>query len=213
VADPILALLGDSILDNAPYTAPEPDTTSHLVRLLAPNWPVVRLALDGATMSGIRAQLAELGDRPAVAVLSVGGNDATEHVGILDREAASAAEVLDELVSIAETFARRYEEVARSVADAADRTVLCTIYNVQLDPPSHARLARTPIALLNDQIVSVAARLGLDVLELRSVCTEPGDFVLQIEPSPRGARKIAEAIAGVVRRVGLQRAAVYAARS
>lgn len=30
------------------------------------------------------------------------------------------------------------------------------------------------------------ARLGLEVLELREVCTEPEEFVLEIEPSARG---------------------------
>ena len=32
MAAQILALFGDSILDNAPYTRPEPDTTTHLER-------------------------------------------------------------------------------------------------------------------------------------------------------------------------------------
>jgi hypothetical protein len=54
------------------------------------------------------------------------------------------------------------------------------------------------LALLNDRILRTGARLGLDVLELRSVCTEPGDFVQQIEPSAQGAAKIARAIAALV---------------
>jgi hypothetical protein len=33
---------------------------------------------------------------------------------------------------------------------------------------------------------------------LRSICTEPGDYVMQIEPSARGAAKLAQAIAAVV---------------
>lgn len=38
-----LVLLGDSILDNAPYGRPEPDTTTHLQRLL-PEWDATSLA-------------------------------------------------------------------------------------------------------------------------------------------------------------------------
>ena len=53
-------LLGDSILDNAPYTGPEPDTTEHLRRLLAPEWSIRRLAQDGARMADVHSQLRAL---------------------------------------------------------------------------------------------------------------------------------------------------------
>jgi lysophospholipase L1-like esterase len=192
-----LVLMGDSILDNAPYTRPEPDTTTHLHRLLAPNWSVRLLARDGATMSDVRFQLAELSGRPTI-VLSIGGNDATEHIGMLDKRVSTAADVLAELATIAEDFGWRYEAVARAVAQRAARTLLCTIYDVPLEPPLHARLARVPLAVLNDRIVRAGVLLGLDVLELRSVCTEPRDFVRQIEPSAQGAAKIALAIARVL---------------
>jgi lysophospholipase L1-like esterase len=199
MTDQTVALLGDSILDNWPYTRPEPDTTAHLQRLLGPGPPVVRLARDGATMGDMRLQLRELEGRPAHAIVSIGGNDATEHIGLLDRRATGAGEVLEDLLRIADDFQRRYEATVTTVAERADHIVLCTIYEVQLEPAVFARLARVPLAVLNDRIVRTAARLGLDVLELRSVCTEPADFVRQIEPSPRGAVKIAEAIAAVLR--------------
>jgi lysophospholipase L1-like esterase len=207
-----LVLLGDSILDNAPYTRPEPDTTAHLTQLLAPAWSVERLAQDGATMSDVRFQLGRLSGRPSLAVLSIGGNDAMEHIGILERKVSHAADVLTELLAIAEEFGRRYEAVARAVSERAQHTLLCTIYEVQLEPSAFARLAKAPLALLNDRIVRIGTRLGLDVLELRSVCTEPADFVLEIEPSARGAAKIAAAIASVVRGgAGLRSGRVFAA--
>jgi len=207
-----LVLLGDSILDNGPYTRPEPDTAAHLARLLAPEWSVERLAQDGATMTDLRFQVNQIRARPSLAVLSIGGNDATEHIGILERPPSPTAELLEELLAIAEDFGRAYEASVRAVAERAQRTLLCTIYEVQLEPPIFARLARVPLALLNDQILRVGVRLGLDVLELRSVCTEPGDFVQQIEPSPQGAAKIARAIAGtVLGGDGLQSGRVFAA--
>jgi lysophospholipase L1-like esterase len=207
-----VVLFGDSILDNAPYTRPEPDTTAHLRRLLAPQGSVTCLARDGAVMSDLRYQLSELERRPSHAVLSIGGNDATRHIGILERRATSAGDLLGELLGIADEFGRRYEAVAAAVAERADRTILCTIYEVPLEPPVFARLARVPLALLNDRIVRAAARLGLDVLELRTVCTEPNDFVMQIEPSPRGAAKIARAIASVLQRdASLRSGRVFAA--
>src|SRR5690554_6102922 len=175
-----LALLGDSILDNAPYTGPEPDTATHLQRLLGPDWDVLLLARDGAVMRDVPHQLRRL-------------------IGLLDRPAASSAEVLDELVGIVDAFARHYEEVARAVAERAHRTLLCTIYDVRLEPARYARLVRVPVALLDDVIIRTGARLGLDVLDVRSVCTDDADFVLQIEPSARGAAKIAAAIAAAAR--------------
>ncbi len=206
-----LVLLGDSILDNRPYTMPAPDTTTHLVRLLGRDWTVELLARDGAVMADVPHQLRRLEGGPDVAILSMGGNDVTEHIGLLERRSTTAARVLDELLRIADDFERRYEAIAREVADRAARTVLCTIYEVRLEPPEYARLARVPLGVLNDRIIGVGARLGLDVLELRSVCTEPSDFVFQVEPSAQGAEKIAGAIARVVQPPALESGRVYAA--
>jgi hypothetical protein len=191
-----LVLLGDSILDNAPYTRPHPDTTARLRELL-PEWKIELAAQDGATMSGVQHQLRSLDGTASIAVLSVGGNDVLQHVGLLEQRSTSSARLLEELLEIAEEFEQRYERVAQSVAARAERTILCTIYEAPLEPAAYARLARVPLALLNDRIVRVASRLSLDVLELRTVCTESADFVRQIEPSARGAEKIARAIAGI----------------
>jgi lysophospholipase L1-like esterase len=212
MTEQILALFGDSILDNAPYTRPEPDTTAHLERLLGNEWAVRRLATDGATMRDVAAQLRGFRDRAAVAVLSVGGNDAIEHIGILQQPAANSGTVLEQLDSIAEAFQQQYEPVANAVAQRANRVILCTIYDVQLEPPVFAKRVRVPLGLLNDRIHRTAARLGLDCLELRSICTDPTDFVQQIEPSPRGAAKIAQAIVAAMRgNGGLSSGRVFAA--
>lgn len=194
----ILALFGDSILDNAPYTRPEPDTTTHLERLLGKEWDVRRLATDGAVMPSIAGQLRGLRDRAAVAVLSVGGNDAMQHIGILEEPISNSGIVFERLDAIAAAFQDQYERVAQSVAERADRVILCTIYEVRLEPPARAKRVRVPLASLNDRILRTAAKLGLDALELRSICTEDRDFVQQIEPSPVGAAKIAHAIVAAV---------------
>ena len=201
MANRVLVLLGDSILHNDSYTRPEPSTTDHLTRLLR-DWLVTRVAVDGSTMADISSQLRQLSGRPTVAVLSVGGNDAVEHVGLLSQPAANSADVLGQLLEISADFGSRYEAVARSVVQHAHRVVLCTIYEAPLEPPVYAELARVPLSLLNDQIIRVGSRLGCDVLDLRSVCNEPRDFVLQIEPSSQGAAKIARAIAAVVTEEG-----------
>ena len=201
MASKSVVLFGDSILDNAPYTGGEPDSTAHLRRLLA-DWTVERHARDGARMVDIPFQLGRAGTTASIAILSVGGNDAVEHIQILEPRPVNSADVLRQLLRIADDFEEQYERVAGLVAAQAERTVLCTIYEVPLEPPQYAQLARVPLALLNDRIIRTAARLGVDVLELRSVCTAPEDFVMQIEPSARGAEKIAVAIADLVRTNG-----------
>lgn len=192
-----LVLLGDSILDNAPYTTPKPDTAWHLRRLIGERWSVELLARDGARMAEMQEQFVRI-DRPSTAVLSIGGNDVTRHVGMLAKPASSAKDVLSELLAIADAFAPRYAAVLDALIPRVERLVLCTIYDVRLEPPEIARLARVPIALLNDRIIGAAAARGLEVIDLRAVCTEDADFMLEIEPSPQGAEKIARAVAGVV---------------
>ena len=81
--------------------------------------------------------------------------------------------------------------------DAAARTRLptcvCTIYDrVPGLPPRH----RAALAVFNDVILSEAAARGLQVIDLRNVCTEAGDYAESspIEPSLAGSWKIVERI-------------------
>lgn len=193
-----LVLLGDSILDNASYTHPAPDTAHHLREHLGASWRVELLARDGACIGDVRFQLAELPGRVDCTILSIGGNDAAQHIDLLERRVSSAAEVFDALVSIGDRFAAEYRELAVRILPTAQRLILCTIYEPPLHDPVAARLARAPLAVLNDQIIQVASRLHLEVLDLRSICIEERDFVREIEPSATGAKKIATAIATVV---------------
>src|SRR5919107_4681317 len=89
-----LVLLGDSILDNASYTRPAPDTAHHLRQRLGADWRVELLARDGACIPDVRFQLAALPGRVDCTVLSIGGNDATQHLDLLERRVSSSAEVL-----------------------------------------------------------------------------------------------------------------------
>jgi len=200
-----LLLLGDSILDNAAYTAPEPDTADHLQRALGREWSVTLLARDGSRMGDLGFQLAHLPASADLAVLSIGGNDAIEHIGLLEERARSTGEVLDKLAGIADEFGHRYAQVLGAIAPRVSRLVVCTIYEPPLIDPATARLARVPLTLLNDRIIRAALHLGLDVLDLRTICTEATDFVKEIEPSARGARKIAGAIEQVARDGGALR--------
>lgn len=194
-----LALLGDSILDNGFYVKPRPDTAAHLRSLLGAGWSVALVARDGATTDEIGPQLLRLPPgRPDVAVLSVGGNDLVEHIGILTPRVASSSQLFSSLLDIADKFEKRYARVLGMLCPGVERLIVCTIYEVPLDGPEAARLARVPLAVFNDRIIRAAVRVGAEVLELRDVCTVTSDFVEQIEPSAEGARKIAAAIEAAV---------------
>jgi hypothetical protein len=54
---PHVALLGDSIFDNAAYTSGAPDVATHLRRIVAPDWDVSLLPVDGATVAALESQL------------------------------------------------------------------------------------------------------------------------------------------------------------
>ncbi len=193
-----LVLIGDSVLDNHPYVAPEPDTTEHLRASLGAGWKVELLARDGSTMPDLKDQLAGLPTKAEVAVLSIGGNDALADIDILDERSTSSVKLFNQMLVIADAFALRYRASLDLVRQKARRLVVCTIYEPPLTDPATARLARVPLSLLNDQILREAMRAGVDVLDLRAVCTLESDFVQEIEPSPAGAKKIAVAIRGVL---------------
>jgi hypothetical protein len=71
-----LALLGDSIFDNAQYTSGGPDVASQVRKLLPSGWEVSLLAVDGATTANIPDQVERLPKEATHLVLSVGGNNA-----------------------------------------------------------------------------------------------------------------------------------------
>jgi len=194
---PHVVLLGDSIFDNAAYVRGGPDVAAHLAGMLPPGWRATLLAVDGAVIDGVAAQLARVPADATHLVLSAGGNDALGHADLLDRPARSSAEVLGWLADAAAGFEGRYRRLLRALAAHAARPTVCTIYNGNLGPPAD-RLAAVALAVFNDAILRVAAEHRMPVIELRHVCTEPADYANPIEPSVRGGAKIARAIARAV---------------
>src|SRR5512145_3244621 len=193
---PHLALLGDGILANGAHTGREPDTAS-VIRQQLPAWNVSLLAAEGSAMAAVASQLKQLPADVDLVVLSVGGNDAMQHVDLLEQPTKSSGDTLDALVGMGDEFAAGYDRVAKSVRDRSPRLVVCTIYEPPLVGPNTASRARVLLTLLNDHILRTAYRWGLDVLDLRAICTSPDDFRLQIAPSATGAGKIGRAIAGI----------------
>ena len=193
---PHLALLGDGILANGAHTRQEPDTASTIQQLL-PGWTVSLLAAEGSPIAAVSAQVQRLAANVDLVVLSVGGNDAMEHTDLLQQPAASSGETLDALIKMVEGFTEKYDGAVKAVRDRAPRVVLCTMYEPPLVGKNTASRARVLLTLLNDGVLRTAYRFGLDVLDLRAICTSPGDFTLQIAPSAAGAAKIGRAIAAI----------------
>jgi hypothetical protein len=195
---PHVVLLGDSIFDNAAYVPGEPAVVEQLRGHLPPAWSATLLAVDGARVLDVSAQVARLPRDASHLVLSAGGNDALSFLPLLDQEAASVAEVLDELADMAEWFAGVYDRLLAELLDLRLPLAVCTIYNGALGDLPLQRRARTALAHFNDVILSNAARHDLPVVELRALCTEAEDYANPIEPSAVGGDKIARAITALL---------------
>ncbi|HWZ88413.1 MAG TPA: SGNH/GDSL hydrolase family protein [Polyangiaceae bacterium] len=192
-----IALLGDSIFDNASYTKGLPDVVTHLRRLL-PNGVVASLfAVDGSTTADLADQLAQVPSNISRVVLSVGGNDALLNADILNLPVASTREALHIFGERASRFERGYRAALASVVTRVSGVTVCTIYNGNL-PDEQAPSARVALMMFNDAILRVAFQLRLPVIDLRLVCSEPSDYANPIEPSGQGGAKIARAIASAL---------------
>ena len=201
---PHVVLLGDSIFDNAAYVAGGPDVLSHLEALLPARAKATLLAVDGAVIADVSRQLTRVPTDATQLVVSVGGNDALQHTGLLDRRARSSAEVLEWFGDAVEEFEQGYRRMLAAVLARGIPTTVCTIYNGNLGAPVQ-RLATVALAIFNDAIQRVAREHDVPVIELRQVCTDAEDYANPIEPSVKGGLKIARSIAT---RLGLAAAAL-----
>lgn len=192
--DAHIALLGDSIFDNAAYTAGEPDVVSHLRGRLPRDWRATLLAEDGSTVADVSLQLQRLTPGITHLAVSAGGNDALLNSDVLAGRASTVAAALRAIGERAARFERSYREMIRGVMAFRLPTIVCTIYNGNFDD-EWGEAARLGLTLFNDPILRVAFEHGLDVIDLRLVCSEPEDYANPIEPSGRGGRKIAAALA------------------
>lgn len=195
-----VVLLGDSIFDNAAYVGGGPDVLAQLRAALPDGWTATLLAVDGAVVDGVGRQLARTPPDATHLVVSVGGNDALEHVGLLERRARTGAEALTWFHDAAAAFSVRYRTLLGRIARekrAEQQVVVCTIYNGNLGPDLQ-RAATAALGIFNDVITRAAREHDWPVIELRDVASEAADYANPIEPSVRGGGKIARAIARVV---------------
>lgn len=193
-----VVLLGDSILDNAPYTDGGPDVVSNLTDLLSPQGKATLLAQDGALINEVHHQLQGIPSSASHLVISMGGNDALNVLPLLNESAPTVADGLARFAPYLAQFDTDYLRVLRSALSHDLPTTLCTIYNGNFPAGVERDATIIAVRLFNDSIARHAAAAGIPILELRSVCTEPDDYWNPIEPSAQGGAKIAAAIASFV---------------
>ena len=193
-----LVLLGDSIFDNRAYTAGKPDVVSHLRTVLPAGWRATLCAIDGSITTDLLDQVEDIPADASHLAVSIGGNDALMNSDLLSLPVSSTTEALDLFGDRVSEFETRYRTAIGRVLRLDLPTTVCTIYNGNFPDPQYARTASLALTMFNDVILRVSFELHLSVIELRLVCTEPGDYANPIEPSGRGGLKIARAIARAV---------------
>lgn len=195
-----IALLGDSIFDNAPYVPAGTEVRAQLEVRLGPQHRVSLLARDGDVLADVVGQVARLQDLPEPAdwlVVSCGGNDVLGLVAAMQSKVGTVLEAAELLAAWQAEFRRDYRRMLNVVLSRKKSVAVATIYDAV---PDLASGLRTGLAPFNDVILREAAERGLPVLDLRLICADPADYAdsSPIEPSAQGGRKIAAAIAELV---------------
>lgn len=192
-----VALLGDSVFDNAAYVAGGPDVATQLRETLGSAYDVTLLAVDGSVAGDVGTQLENLPPAATHLIVSAGGNDILHHAGMLEEPAERVADALARLAAARDPLERDHRTMVEQLAEYAIPVAVCTIYDANFGP-LYGRLIATALSIFNDAITRNVHAFGLDLIDLRLVCTEPGDYANPIEPSVQGGAKIARLLADYV---------------
>lgn len=190
---PHIALLGDSIFDNAAYVGDNPSVIEQLQSLLDGGWEASLRAVDGSLTQDVHAQIRYLPKIVTHLVISSGGNDALAQLPMLETPAHSMPAALARLADIHEHFAGEYRAMIGALMKLGLPVAVCTIYE---DVPGLSRNLKVGLHLFNDVIIREASRARVPVIDLRLICTDFADYstLSPIEPSSQGGMKIATAI-------------------
>jgi hypothetical protein len=188
-----VVLIGDSIFDNATYVPGEPSVIEQLRELVALDGRATLLARDGSVIGDIPSQLARIPADATELVVSIGGNNALLAQGVINVAAGTVMSALGHLSAIRTEFQQGYRVMLGKVLERGLPTAVCTIYD---GVPDLFPEFQTALAIFNDTITREAMAVGVEVIDLRTICNLAEDYsaVSSIEPSAIGGRKIAAAI-------------------
>lgn len=195
----IVVLLGDSVIDNGEYVRSGELDVAQQLQMRLPDHTVVKRAVDGATCADVlRWQTDDLRDADSI-VLSAGGNDALQHLDLLDVSVATTPkDVLVRLWSIREEFRRSYVALLDSLALTRRPVLSLTVYNPCFDghgfDAAYQQAAESGLSIINDVIQQEARRRAFDILELRTLFDDRADYANPIEPSAIGGAKLAKCV-------------------
>ena len=190
-----IVLLGDSIFDNGSYVTSGRDVVSHLQVFLDADSQVTLLAVDGAVVDDVASQVSHIPNDATHLMLSAGGNDALQHLGILDEPARTVSVALSKLAMIRERFADSYRQLIRSLVELQKPLLVCTIYQPPMFEEVPQPVLSAALSVFNDTILGIAFEESLSVIETRLILNDASDFESIIEPSDSGGAKIAQALA------------------
>jgi GDSL-like Lipase/Acylhydrolase family len=183
-----LALLGDSIFDNAPYVDSGEGVGDHIKPLLT-GWDVSLMAVDGDTTQDVHQKFARTPKKCRHLALSIGGNDALQSVTLLKAACSNILAALDILAQIQNDFRVAYRGVLDEFLSLQRPLIVCTIYE---QVPGLGNNLKTALSLFNEVILSEASRAQLTILDLKHLCRDPADYsaISPIEPSSIGGERL-----------------------
>ena len=173
---------------------------AHLAAALSEEGTGVELrAVDGSVTRDVPAQLsASPIQTPCLFVLSSGGNDALIHIEMFwDQETCNFSDTMILLREIKEDFRTDYQAALQAILEYEQPLIVCTIYNPMFKDTELRGAAEAALSIFNDVIVEEALSRDLEIIDLRSVCSDPKHFANEIEPSEEGGIAICEAIVKV----------------
>jgi len=175
-----VVLLGDSILNNSGYVRSQ-YIVGNIIKKTYPK--TIVLAADNATVSSTRNQIHALQQYPHLNTsntylfLSVGGND------ILQLSSTFTIEMLFE----------QYKKLVASILASFNKTHL-RLVNIYYPHSSSYQKYHRAIEKWNLMLATFAMQQNLGIILLDKNLQDPNDFIMDIEPSQKGAKMIAKMI-------------------
>jgi hypothetical protein len=192
-----VALLGDSIFDNASYVEPGESVFEQIIQRPKKGWDAELMAKDRGVMGDVVSQCRHATRDTTHLVISCGGNDALGYIPVFQQQASSVAEAMELFTPVKKIFQRKYREMLADVLVFDKATAVCTIYDAI---PGLQESLLTALSIFNEVILKEAFRAKIPVIDLRLICNEQSDYstVSPIEPSESGGEKIVRVIANLI---------------